>query len=47
MADPNWERYAAGTGLGAAVLRQAGKTAVGYVDLVVYSALDHEWQARS
>ena len=30
-----------------AVLRQAGKTALGYVDLVVYSMLDHEWQARS
>jgi len=30
-----------------AVLRQAGKTAVGYVDLVVYSMLDQEWQARS
>lgn len=30
-----------------AVLRQAGKTAVGYVDLVVYSMLDQEWQTRS
>ena len=30
-----------------AVLRQAGKTAVGYVDLVVYSMLDREWEARS
>jgi len=29
-----------------AVLRGAGKTAMGYVDLVVYSMLDQEWQAR-